>query len=129
MATFTLFVTQSPFTTHAHYQAMDFARAAVAGGHQVRRVFFYRDGVYCSSNRLTPIQGQPMISELWREAAESLGFPLQVCIANAIRRGLLDESESARYELPDATLAKGFELVGLGEMAEAMSDSDRIVEF
>jgi tRNA 2-thiouridine synthesizing protein D len=129
MATFTLFITQSPFTTHAHYQAMDFARAATEGGHIIKRVFFYRDGVYCASNRQTPIQGQPRISELWAETARECNFPMQTCIANSVRRGLLDAAEATRYEQPDATLAEGFELAGLGEMAEAMSDSDRIIEF
>lgn len=129
MATFTLFVTQSPFVTHSHWQAMDFARAAHAAGHKIQRVFFYRDAVLCASDRQTPIQGQPPVHQVWNELASELGFPLQVCIANSIRRGLLDQAESDRYEHAGPTLAAGFNLSGLGDMAEAMNDSDRIIEF
>lgn len=129
MAAFTLFITQSPFVTHSHWQAMDFARAACAGGHVIKRVFFYRDAVFCASDRQTPIQGQKPIHQAWRELAQEAGFPLQVCIANAIRRGLVDAAESHRYEHAGPTLADGFSLSGLGDMAEAMNDSDRIIEF
>ena len=40
-----------------------------------------------------------------------------------------DSAEQQRYNLPAETLAAGFELAGLGEMAEACADSDRVIEF
>lgn len=128
MASFTLLVTQSPFDTLAHQQAMAFVRAAVEEGHRINRVFFYTDAVMCANTHLTPIQGQAPVSEQWAELAQDQGFPLQACIANALRRGLPDATEAKRYDLTNS-LHSAFELAGLGEMATAVSDSDRIIEF
>ena len=128
MSRFTLMVTQSPFDTLAHQHAMDFLQAAVANGHQIQRVFFYTDAVLCANANLTPIQGQTPISQQWAELAKSHGFPLQACIANALRRGLPDATEAKRYDLGNS-LHPAFELAGLGEMATAVSYSDRIIEF
>lgn len=128
MASFTLLVTQSPFDTLAHQQALDFAQAALNAGHHIRRVFFYTDAVLCASANQTPIQGQTPIAQQWESLATTHDFPLQVCIANALRRGLPDQTEANRYGL-QASLHAAFELAGLGEMATAVMDSDRIITF
>lgn len=128
MASFTLFVTQSPFDSLAHQQALDFARAALQAGHRIQRVFFYTDAVLCASACQIPIQGQTSIADQWGELAMPHQIPLQACIANALRRGLADTTESDRYNLTP-TLHPAFSLVGLGDMAEAVRDSDRIIEF
>ena len=128
MASFTLLVTRSPFDTLAHQQAMDFVHAAVSGEHRIQRVFFYMDAALCANANLTPIQGQIPVSRQWAALAEAHGFPLHVCIANALRRGLPDSTEAQRYELSHS-LHPAFELAGLGDMATAVSDSDRIIEF
>ncbi|MDP2608742.1 MULTISPECIES: sulfurtransferase complex subunit TusD [unclassified Oceanobacter] len=129
MASFSLLLTASPFLGASHQQAQDFVRAALAQGHQIHRVFFYQDAVLCGSNRIQSPQGQQDIGEQWQQLANTGQFPLQLCIANSIRRGLVDQQESERYDLPGATLQPGFELAGLGEMADACAQSDRILEF
>ncbi len=129
MASFTLLVTQSPFQTDAHLQAMDFARAVYRSGHCLDRVFFYQDAVLCANTRIQAPQGQAGIADAWAQCAGEYGFPLQLCIANAIRRGMVNEQENERYQLDGATVVAPFELCGLGEMAEAVSQSDRVVQF
>ena len=52
-----------------------------------------------------------------------------MCIASAIKRGILDETEQGRYEKQAATLAEGFELVGLGQLIAGIQQSDRYIEF
>lgn len=128
MSSFTILVTRSPFDTLAHQQAMDFIRAAISGGHQVKRIFFYTDAVLCASANQTPIQGQNPVALQWQELASQHHIPLQACIANALRRGLPDSTEAKRYELT-ASLHSAYQLVGLGEMASALSDSDRVIQF
>lgn len=128
MSSFTILVTRSPFDSLTHQQAMDFIRAAVGGGHQIKRIFFYTDAVLCASANQTPIQGQTPVARQWQELAEQHQIPLQACIANALRRGLPDATEANRYEL-EATLHPAYQLVGLGEMATALSDSDRVIQF
>ena len=129
MASFTLLVRTSPFAGANHQIAQDFVSGALAQGHEIRRVFFYQDAVYAALNTMQPVQGQMSVTARWQQLAESGKFPLQVCIANALRRGVTDEQEQKRYNLPCVTCADGFELAGLGEMATAATDSDRIVEF
>lgn len=129
MATFTLLMTQSPLSGSSHYLALDFARALLAAGHSLQRVFFYQDAVYVGLNGQTPIQGQQPLLQAWQELAAAHKIPLQLCIANALRRGVVDATEQQRYNLPAETLASGFELAGLGEMASACQESDRVIRF
>lgn len=129
MAAFSLLITQNPFTGVAHTLAQDFARTLLTQGHRLQRVFFYQDAVLAALSTQNPPQGQAAVSQQWQALAAEYGFPLQVCIANALRRGVSDSTEQQRYNLPANTLAAGFELAGLGEMAEAALDSDRIIDF
>ncbi len=129
MATFSLLLTQSPYSGPSHILAQQFVHALLAQGHTLQRVFFYQDAVFAGLSTQNPVQGQLSITQQWQSLAAGYGFPLQICIANALRRGVSDETEQQRYNLPAATLAEGFELTGLGEMAEAALDSDRIIDF
>lgn len=129
MANFTILMRSSPFAGTQHHLAQRFIKAAVANGHCIRRVFFYQDAVYAALGTQQPVQGQISATATWQTLAQDSNFPLQVCIANALRRGVTDKQESERYNIPANTCADGFELAGLGEMAEAVTDSDRIVEF
>jgi tRNA 2-thiouridine synthesizing protein D len=129
MATFSLLLTQSPHSGISHTLAQQVARSLLSQGHTLQRVFFYQDAVFAALSTQNPVQGQPSISQQWQALATEHGFSLQVCIANALRRGVVDKTERQRYNLPTDTLAEGFELAGLGEMAEAALDSDRIIDF
>lgn len=129
MATFSLVLTQSPSLNVSHYLALDFAASLLKLGHKLDRVFFYQDAVYVGLNGQTPIQGQQSIMQRWLQLAHAHDFPLQLCIANAIRRGLVNQQEQERYQLPAATVATGFGLTGLGELAEAYQESDRVIQF
>lgn len=129
MASFALLVTHSPLGSLAHYQALDFAAALLAQGHQLKQVFFYQDAVYVGLNGQLPIQGQTSVLLAWQHFAEQHHIPLQLCIANALRRGLVDATEQQRYDLPASTLANGFTLAGLGELAQAVKECDRVIQF
>lgn len=124
---FSLLVRSSPLGGVNHTLALSFVKAALKQGHRINRVFFYQDGVYIGLAQQAP-QGQVSLHEQWLALAQEGGFPLQCCIANAVRRGLLDATEAARYDR-SATLAAGYELCGLGEMVAAHQDSDRLLTF
>lgn len=127
MARTSIFLNQSPFTFNSHLQAMDYIRN-LPTTEQLERVFFYQDATLAGLKNQQPIQGQASIMELWQELASERGFALQSCIANSLRRGIFNEEEAQRYDR-QANLADQFELTGLGEMAEAVISSDRIVQF
>ena len=129
MSDFTLLVKSSPYTTNNHQTALDFAHALIRAGHRLCRVFFYQDAVFVALNSQQPVQGQETVCGQWQSLSQQTGTELQVCIANALRRGIADTREQQRYNLPAATLASGFVLTGLGEMADACHDSQHIVEF
>lgn len=127
MARTSIFLNQSPFTYNSHLQAMDYIRS-LPDTEQLERVFFYQDATLAGLKNQQPIQGQASIMELWQQLASDRGFALQSCIANSLRRGIFNGEEAQRYDR-QANLADQFELTGLGEMAEAVIGSDRIVQF
>ena len=129
MASFSLMLTQSPTVNANHFLALDFATSLLQQGHSLKRVFFYQDAVYVGLNGQTPIQGQQSLMQQWLQLSKQYEFPLQLCIANAIRRGLANAQEQERYQLPTTTVALGFDLVGLGELAEACQENDRVIQF
>jgi tRNA 2-thiouridine synthesizing protein D len=53
---------------------------------------------------------------------------LHICVAAALRRGVVDETEAGQQGLPCANLQPGFTL-GLGTLAEAALTCDRVVQF
>ena len=109
--------------------AVDFARAAITRGHEIVKVFFYHDGVQQGlAPRVVP-QDEIDPLGLWRELHEEHQVPLTVCIAAALRRGVLDDQERARYERAAEPLAPQFEIAGLGQLVEAGIDADRTITF
>ena len=125
---YTILVKSSPFGDETNETAAAFVAAVLGSGHEIDRVFFYQDAVFTGSNTLTPPQGQTPHHKHWLELKKQHSIPLQICIANALRRGILDADEARRYD-QHQTLHESFELCGLGEMAEAMRNSDRLITF
>jgi tRNA 2-thiouridine synthesizing protein D len=128
MANITVLITSSPFGNNIHALAQRYINAAVVH-HTIDRIFFYQDAVLVANQAQQPPQGQVSILSHWKSLAERNNIPLQACIANSLRRGLTDNAEQARYDLPFASLDPAFELCGLGDMAMAHKDSDKVVQF
>ena len=126
---FALAVYAAPHSAESAASALRFARAVLAEGHELYRVFFYCDGVHNGSSLAAPPQDEPDLLTQWQTLQEEHQLDLVVCIAAAQRRGLLSESEAQRLERPAANLADGFELAGLGQLADAVVQSDRLVTF
>ncbi len=124
----TLLITSPPFTSDRHQLALRFARQAAERGSLVR-VFFYGDAVLAANRNQQAPQGQQGIVSEWVEFQKDSNTPLICCIANGLRRGITDDAECERYGLSSSNLHPAFRLAGLGEMAEASLDSDRVVQF
>ncbi|HSC83341.1 MAG TPA: sulfurtransferase complex subunit TusD, partial [Pseudomonas sp.] len=69
------------------------------------------------------------LSKEWREFVESEKLDAVVCIAAALRRGVLNEEEAQRYQKPAANLGAPWELSGLGQLHEANQLADRLICF
>ena len=126
---FALMVTAAPYQSQAPRSALEFASAATRAGHDIVRVFFYFDGVLIASSLNVPPQDETDLAERWSAFAEEHEIELAVCIAASLRRGVLNDDEAARYSRPAANLRAGFEIVGLGQLVDAMINADRCVTF
>lgn len=126
---FTLVIFSAPHSAQGAASALRFARALLASGHNLYRVFFYGDGVHNASALGAPPQDESHIVAGWQALQQQYQLDLVVCIAAAQRRGLLSVSEAERLGKPAANLAAGFELAGLGQLVDAVVYSDRLVTF
>ena len=126
---YTLVITGAPWASQAPQTALEFARALVAAGHRLDRVFLYGDGIHLASALATPPSDEPHWPRQWAEFLAQHQVPAVACIASALRRGLVNEAEQARYELPASNLRAPFEIAGLGEWVEGCLKTDRTVYF
>ncbi len=113
-----ILVNEGPFTHQASDSAYMFAKAAIAKGHAVPRVFFYYDGVNNGNKLSEPQSDDRDLVKLWGRLADEHGVDLVVCVAAGLRRGIKDD-----------VLAEGFRISGLGQLIEAGMGCDRLVTF
>lgn len=125
---FALLVTAAPDEPMA-WHALEFARAALTTGHDIIRVFFYAEGVRQANALAAPPSDEGDIVREWQSLREKHGIELVVCVAAAIRRGILDRDEAARQERQANSLAEGFVLSGLGQLVDASLEADRVLHF
>lgn len=126
---FAIMVNEGPYTHQATDSAYQFAKAAIAKGHEITRVFFYHDGVNNGTRLTVPPQDDRNIVNRWSELGTQHNIDLVICIAAAQRRGLLDENEAKRQGKDANNIAPGFRISGLGQLVEAGIQSDRLVVF
>lgn len=126
---FAISVMSGPQTTQAPISALNFARAVLEQGHSLSRVFFYEDGVYTANRFSSPPQDEPDITQQWSEFASEHQIDLVICVASALRRGVIDDTEADRYEKGAANLAPGFVISGLGQLIDSALNADRLVTF
>lgn len=110
-------------------RALRFAEAVLASGHEIVRLFFYQDAVHNASDAVVPPQDELNLSAEWAAFVRHHQLDAVVCIAAALRRGVLNEEEARRYGRPSANLGKPWDLSGLGQLHEAVQMADRLVCF
>jgi len=115
---FGILVNEGPYTHQASDSAYQFCKAALAGGHQIYRVFFYHDGVDNATRLTEPPNDDRHIVNRWSKLAQEHSLDLVVCVAAALRRGIKDE-----------ILAPGFRISGLGQLIETGIQAERLVVF
>ncbi len=126
---FTLIVHSAPHSGQGSHTALAFARALFTGGHGLQRVFFYLDGAQNALATRVPPQEENDILVGWQVLARDHGCELAVCIAAALRRGVLNQEEADRYERPSGNIADPFVVVGLGQLIDAVIESDQCITF
>lgn len=119
----------SPPQAPSSRRALRFAQAALAGGHEIVRLFFYQDGVHSASSNVVTVQDELSVTGEWRDFVREQQLDGVVCIAAALRRGVLNDEEAQRYDRVAANLDAPWELSGLGQLHEATQMADRLVCF
>ena len=110
-------------------RALLFAQAALAGGHEIARLFFYQDGVYNASGSVVTPQDEQDLPKQWHNFVTEHQLDGVVCIAAALRRGVLNEEEAQRYQREAIAVGAPWELSGLGQLHDAVQDADRLICF
>jgi tRNA 2-thiouridine synthesizing protein D len=113
-----ILINEGPFTHQASDSAYRFAVAALAKGHEIYRVFFYKDGVNNANKLSEPQTDDRNLVTLWSDLSKENDIDLVVCVAAALRRGIKDE-----------IVKEGFRISGLGQLVEAGIQADRLVVF
>lgn len=109
--------------------ALSFARAVIDQGHEISHLFFYRDGVHLATELAVLPQDETDIHMQWREFISRHKLDAVVCIAAALRRGVLDADEAKRWDRAVSNTGAPWELSGLGQWIEALQTADRAVTF
>lgn len=118
-----LLITTAPTSVHA-WHAFELAKALIDQQQNVR-IFFYQDGVHVANQLQWLPDDQRNLAVEWAK----LEIRLPVCVSAALTRGITDHENAVRHHLNTSNLAQGFELVGLGELADAVQSSDRLLRF
>lgn len=94
-----------------------------------RQRFFHREGVLNGNLLSAPASDEFDLVRSWQRMAADHQVALNVCVAAALRRGVIDETEAHNQGHGQTNLQPGFHLTGLGSLAEASLTCDRMVQF
>lgn len=124
-----LIIYAAPADQQANASALHFCRAALAAGHQIYRLFFYEQGVNTANELSIFPQDESHLPQQWQALITEHDLDAVICVASALKRGILNDEEARRYEKSASSLANGFEISGLGQWVDACIHSDRVVSF
>ena len=118
-----LVITAAPQSIYA-WHALGLAHALQQQNHPFQ-LFFYQDAVQVANCLNWVPDDQRHLTHEWQK----LKVRLPICVSAALSRGITDADNAARHQLQQHNLADGFELVGLGELADAMQTCTRVIQF
>ncbi len=126
---YSLAIYTSPYSSQGSETAYQFAKAALSLGHEIDRVFFYMEGVHNATTLAVAPQDEADIPARWAALLKQHNIDTVICVAAALKRGLLDKTEARRYEKPGHNMNPDYTLSGLGQWVEAGIVSGRLISF
>ena len=126
---YTLNILSAPYSNQSSDTAYQFAKAVPARGHSIYRVFLFGEGVYNANHLTCSPQDETNKFQRWSDLAHEFDIDLVVCVASALKRGILDQTESTRADLNQYSTIPPFDISGLGQLYDAIAHSDRVVSF
>ncbi|QOI10906.1 sulfurtransferase complex subunit TusD [Blochmannia endosymbiont of Colobopsis nipponica] len=126
---YVLFVNVSAYGKQVAIVSLQFARALLKYNHRLVMVFFYQDGVSNANSLILNDDDEINLVNLWQDFSNIHSVELHVCIAAALRRGLVDRDRVTAFHFSDSNLQKAFKLSSLGALIQAMVNCDRFIQF
>lgn len=117
---FAIQVNANPWSGWGARTAYQFSRAALDGGDEIIRIFFYQEGVFQAVRIHDMLSATPD----WGALARNDGVELVLCVSAVQRRGLLGAGGADL-----GVLAPDFKLGGLGLWVDACMRADRHLLF
>lgn len=124
-----IMVLGSPYAETSTQTALHFAKATLAKGYAIERLFFYHEAAYVGSALTVAAQDEINLPEAWQAFIAANALDSVVCIASALKRGILDSDEASRYEKPAVSLDNRMQLAGLGQWIDAVNRADKQIIF
>ncbi|MXP56538.1 sulfurtransferase complex subunit TusD [Pantoea sp. Mhis] len=128
---YTLLVTGPAYGTQHASSALLFARALLETEHELKSIFFYREGVLNANQLNVPVSDEFDMVRAWQELYLQYGVTLNICIASALRRGMMniDDNKDIDFKLISNNLYSSFKMTGLRTLAKAILNSERLIQF
>ncbi|WP_340678004.1 sulfurtransferase complex subunit TusD [Paraglaciecola sp.] len=129
MANISILITSAPSSSQHVHSALRFAQTVQASEHKLLGIFFYHDGVLNANELQTTASDEFNLYQAWVDLAQQHHCPLLVCVTAASKRGVLSQLDAQENDKVNFNLAPPFQSVGLGDLAQLMCDSDRLLQF
>lgn len=126
---FSIVIYAAPYSSEAAATALRFTKTLLDQGHELYRLFFFGDGVHNASRLTVVAQDDQNIQQEWDALIKTHELDSVICVSSAIKRGIVDNTESKRYELNAVSAYDSSEIAGLGQLIDATLHSDRVVNF
>ena len=115
---FALIITGSPITTPACQSAVDFCRAALAGGHDIYRIFLLDGAAQLAHQHC----GNRALQSEWQTLQKNHQLDIVACVNSARDHHISQINEKTN-------LASGFVISGMGQLIDASANADRLITF
>ncbi|GAC1378129.1 MAG: sulfurtransferase complex subunit TusD [Aquirhabdus sp.] len=117
-----LLLLTEPMTSPLAWHGVALAKELIHQNQTVE-VFFYQDAAGIANRLNWRPSDEPNLTTEW----QSLPIERRVCVSTALARGVTDQDNATRHDLSSENIADGFNLVGLGELADLMLQATRVV--
>lgn len=124
-----IMVLGSPYSNSSTRNALDFARHVLSTGRRIELLFFYHEGVHAASGLTVSSQDEQNLPEAWQQFIKANDIEAVVCIASALKRGIIDQSEADRFRKTQHSLDGSLALGGIGQWIEAVNNANKHIVF
>ncbi|WP_040625358.1 DsrE family protein [Moraxella macacae] len=126
----TLLFTHSPFSDSTK-QGIEFIENFYKNSPNSKKIniFLYSDAVYLASRLNWLPSDMPNPVKNFQYLLNKYELSAKACVSTALARGIVDSENAKRHQIHGENIAKSCELVGLGELAMFLHNSNDVYQF